>query len=892
MRKKLLSILLTLALLLSLLPAGYAADIEIVDEPAGADAPGGPLDEIVIDDTAEVDVPLEPTSDSGTLDNGITWSRDNAGNLTISGNGPIPDYSGTTGGTAPWFSHWESVTSLTIGYGITRIGNYAFYGLDISTVTIPSSVTSIGDHAFRACEKLTSVSIPNSVTSIEASAFSDTRLVSVSIPSSVTSLSDSVFHSCYSLKSVSLPSTLKTIGNNAFSHCWSLTDISIPGSVTSIGGDAFSECKNLKTISIPDSVTSLGYAIFESCESLENVTLGKGVTEIPYHMFCKCSMLSKINIPNNIVSIGVCAFAASGLQSVSIPSSVHTIAEGAFSECPFESIYFPDSVKSLSGCLKGCSNLKNVRLPSGLSTIPSSMFSMCSSLPGVTIPNSVTEIEAMAFYYCVGLTDITIPDGVQYIKAYAFNNCDSLTSVVIPESVTFIDSVAFAECDKLSTIRFEGAAPEMLNGCFGEVTATAYYPAFDPSWTDEVRQDYGGHITWVADTSKPVSGQCGDKLIWTMKGNTLTISGTGAMWAFGYNSTPWYEFRSSIVTVDIQDGATSIGRHAFYDCTKLTSVTIPEGVTSIGKLAFGRCWSLQSLTIPESVKSIQDQAFFYCTGLTSIMIPAGVTSIAGNAFELCSALEAIIVAGGNQNYQSLDGVLLTKDGTMLICCPAGKAGNYAVPAGVKTIREKAFDHCSGLTGIYFEGPAPAFGASCFSGVTATAYYPGNDPSWTESVMKDYGGHITWAPYGETADEYTITLTDKTKGAAQTSLDLNAKYSGEVSFTVSASQAVLVAVKNGDAYTVLPCTTVGGEHSFTLNVTGDTEIALAFKGDVNLDGSLDLKDSLWVKKYVAGDAGQIGDQIQLLAGDVNADGSVNLKDLLAIKKAIAGSPFAW
>ena len=431
---------------------------------------------------------------------------------------------------------------------------------------------------------------------------------------------------------------------------------------------------------------------------------------------------------------------------------------------------------------------------------------------------------------------------------------------------------------------------EMYQYCY----VNAYGPYYDGT------DNYYQHVQVYPENSSyplfrnPVvdSGQGGDNLIWALNGSTLTISGTGDMWNFGYNSTPWYEYRSSIVTVDIQDGATSIGRHAFYDCTKLTSVTIPEGVTSIGKLAFGRCWSLQSLTIPESVKSIQDQAFFYCTGLTSIMIPAGVTSIAGNAFELCSALEAIIVAGGNQNYQSLDGVLLTKDGAMLICCPAGKTGDYVIPAGVKTIREKAFDHCSGLTSLYFEGSAPAFGASCCSGVTATAYYPANDPTWTSDVMQNYGGTITWVPYGETADEYTITLTDKTKGAAQTSIDFTAKYSGVLTFTVSADSAVLVAVKNGDEYMVLPCTTVSGEHSFTLNVTGDTEIALAFKGDVNLDGSLDLKDSLWVKKYVAGDAGQIGDQIQLLAGDVNADGSVNLKDLLAIKKAIAGSPFAW
>ena len=152
-----------------------------------------------------------------------------------------------------------------------------------------------------------------------------------------------------------------------------------------------------------------------------------------------------------------------------------------------------------------------------------------------------------------------------------------------------------------------------------------------------------------------------------------------------------------------------------------------------------------------------------------------------------------------------------------------------------------------------------------------------------------------------AEGFRITIEDFKTNAAVTGIEGDSLYSGEVTFTVSAEndQAVLVAVREvaedgTESYTVLACTTdaESGEHSFTLNVEKDTTLVMVFKGDVNLDGAVDLKDNLKLKKYIAGDAGQITETIQILAGDVNGDGSPNLKDMLAIKKAIAGAPLAW
>jgi uncharacterized protein YjdB len=136
------------------------------------------------------------------------------------------------------------------------------------------------------------------------------------------------------------------------------------------------------------------------------------------------------------------------------------------------------------------------------------------------------------------------------------------------------------------------------------------------------------------------------QLTWSLVNGTLTIGGTGAMPYYFYNdfsNCPWYNFRIGIMTVDIQNGVTTIGGYAFYECSILTSITIPNSVTSIGRNAFYNCSVLTSITIPNSVTSIGDQAFYYCSSLTSITIPNSVTSIGDWAFDGCSSLKNVTV---------------------------------------------------------------------------------------------------------------------------------------------------------------------------------------------------------------------------------------------------------
>ncbi|GHT20682.1 hypothetical protein AGMMS4957_08280 [Bacteroidia bacterium] len=191
-----------------------------------------------------------------------------------------------------------------------------------------------------------------------------------------------------------------------------------------------------------------------------------------------------------------------------------------------------------------------------------------------------------------------------------------------------------------------------------------------------------GSVT--AATSYTLTGS-GDNL-------TLTITGTGAMPDYSSDTrAPWYSSSTSITTVVINSGVTSIGSQAFWDCDGLTSVTIPNSVTSI-----------------------EDWAFAGCSGLTSVTIPNGVTSIGDDAFSFCTNLTAINVDIGNTEYSSVDGVLSNKNQNSLLKCPEGKQGTFTIPNSVTSIERYAFRDCRGLTSVTIPNSVTSIGLGAFS----------------------------------------------------------------------------------------------------------------------------------------------------------------------------------
>ncbi|MCM1047572.1 MAG: leucine-rich repeat domain-containing protein [Clostridiales bacterium] len=259
-------------------------------------------------------------------------------------------------------------------------------------------------------------------------------------------------------------------------------------------------------------------------------------------------------------------------------------------------------------------------------------------------------------------------------------------------------------------------------------------------------EDVEEEISVISDTTEQ-SGSCGENLTWTLsEDGTLTISGTGDMDDYSTpDQLPWHDVEL-IKKVIIEEGVTSIGNEAFWECTQLmsveipgsvtcigsnafehcgfTSITLPDSVTSIGGCAFQRCSitgitipdkvtsigfgvfaysALESLIIPDSVTSIEDNAFAHCNSLTSIDIPDSVTSIGNNAFEFCGSLTSITIP---------DSVTSIADGTFGGC---RNLESISIPDSVTSIENYAFNGCFSLTSINIPAGVTNIGDNAFSG---------------------------------------------------------------------------------------------------------------------------------------------------------------------------------
>ena len=345
-------------------------------------------------------------AESGTCRGGISWTLNDNGVLTISGNGSMDQSSW------PWRSFTSSIKTVVIHEGVTSIGNWAFQDCSsLTSITIPNGVTSIGSSAFSGCSSLTSITIPDSVTSIESSAFYRcSSLTSITIPDSVTSMESSAFSRCSSLTGIYVSKGNPFYSSDAFGVLFNKNktelikapggitgSYAIPNSVTSIKSSAFSDCSGLTSVTIPNSVANFESFVFSYCSGLTSVTISNGVTSIGSSAFYGCSSLTSITIPNSVTSIG------------------------------------------------------------------SSAFSGCSSLISITIPNSVSSIGDCAFFVCRSLVSISIPNSVTSIGGSTFDGCGSLISISIPSSVTSIGGFAFFGCDKLGHVAYGGTETQWKN---------------------------------------------------------------------------------------------------------------------------------------------------------------------------------------------------------------------------------------------------------------------------------------------------------------------------------------------------------------------------------------------------------------------------------------------
>ncbi len=666
----------------------------------------------------------------GDCGNTATYTFD-AGTLTISGTGSIDSSA---------FEELNSIQKVIINDGITEIKEYAFQKCEkLTQITIPASVTSIGNCAFNG-SGLTSITLPENLTFLGANALRETPLKEITIPKELTTMCDNLggnHGALYesSVETVTFEDGTETIPAWACHGAKKMTSVVIPDSVTKIEEHAFEECTSLKEISIPDAVTYIGNGTF------------------------KASGLTSLTLPENLTFLGAFALKDTAIKEITIPKMVTTMLEndggnhGALYDSSVEKVTFEDGLETIPAmACHGASKLTSVVIPDSVTKMDEDAFAECAALKEISIPDSVTYIGSNAFAVS-GLTSLTLPknldylgarvlretsvkeitipkmittmlenkggnhgalyessvetvtfeDGTETIPAMACHGALKLTSVVIPDSVTKIDEQAFAECEALKEISIPDAVTYIGSSAFEMSGLT--------SLTLPKNLTYLGARVLKDTAIKEITIP---KTITTMLENK------------GGNHGALYE--SSVEKVIFEDGAETVPEMACHGASKLTSVVIPDSVTHIGGHAFEES-GLTTVTLPKNLTYLGAFAFLN-TSVKEITVPKTIITMCendgGNHGAFCdSAIEKVTFEDGIQTIPEM------------ACQGAKKLTSVVIPDSVTKMDEAVFAQCEALTEISIPDAVTYIGSSAFeaSGL-ASLTLPKNLTYLGAFVLKD------------------------------------------------------------------------------------------------------------------------------------------------------------
>ncbi|MBD5132466.1 MAG: leucine-rich repeat protein, partial [Clostridiales bacterium] len=556
---------------------------------------------------------------------------------------PTEYLTNSNGDTLTWYSPTNTATSFTVPKGITAIGESAFYGNPyLQSVTFAvnddgnSTLQTIGNYTFYGCTALKSITIPNTVTAIGDYAFSyctDLGKGVVADESKGISAGEGVIFAALSDGKHSIQS----FGREAFSYCSSLGAITIPGSVVKLGtsnsagavfrdtglvtvtfaeaevstavnfysgstSSPFYNCKSLVTVNWNNRAVSLPTYFFTGCTSLTTVTGIDKVTTFNTYLFNNCSSLQSITIPNGVTSLpNNCFYGCKGLQTVDL-NKVTTLGTKVFQNCTgLQSITIPSGLTKLSDyTFDGCTGLQTISMD-GVTSFGTYVFQKCTSLQSITIPSGVTSLSNYCFNGCTGLQTVDL-NNVTTLGTYVFQDCSSLGSIDLSKVTSLGTATAnvytFKNCSNLTSVTLPTSA---------SFTAIPKY-CFQATGLTEVT--IPANVTTIANCA---FYNCKGLQTLNFASGTKTLTITDATSA----STGAFSGCSELTTVDFGGRTINGCKYAFANCTNLTDVDL-TGATLIAQYMFDGCTGLESVTIPASVATLNLYAFRNCSNLETV----------------------------------------------------------------------------------------------------------------------------------------------------------------------------------------------------------------------------------------------------------------------------------
>ena len=740
-------------------------------------------------------------------------------------------------------------------YSVVSVKDGAFMDCSaLSGVTLPASITEIGEKAFYGCSNLGDIYCNAAVPPVcAADCFLGLDMVSCNlhVPEEAEGAYRAApvweeFFNSFNIGGINYKITSdddKTVEVISKPERYS-GDIVIPASVeregntytvTAIGDGAFSGCTGLASVVIPDNVKSIGNEAFSWCNGLTGVTLGSGLTTIGNDAFKGCGDIAAISVPDGVTMIGSSAF-------------------------------------------ENCRSLKEATLGSGLESIGSRAFAECNILEEIIVPDEVTTIGKQAFVNCGALRSAVIPDKVEVLNDSVFSGCGKLESVILGKALTSIGKGVFDACSGLKTIEcLATTPPECGILCFHGVDYTACTLTV-PEGTEEAYRNADGWKEFLYDGFFTAGG-IRYAIISPAERTVTVVPGQGYSGTIEIPSTVEAENKEGEEGESVTYNVVSISSSAFEGCTDVTKVVIPASITQIGDCAFKGCTGITeisnyaaipqtlgvscfhgvdymtcTLTVPEGAEEVYRNAdgwkeFFYdgsftAGGIRYAIISSAertVTVVPGQVYSGTIEIPFIVEA---ENKEGEEGESVTYN-VVSISSSAfeGCTGvtEVAIPASIMQIGDYAFKGCTGIKEIYNFAETPqTLGVSCFEGIDLSSkklYLP------SEKAKSAYKAADQWKDFVDNnviADGYpekydisigTIYVNGELAKRVETEIfDRNTGESEGTTetFVVGAQCGVNEAVptispRNGQASVLIDGQEVDGESRIDITAGGRCEV---------------------------------------------------------------------